>query len=196
MDLKARSANIKPQDIYLTDTTAVSIMLSTPDYTLHLQSPADEAAILALHERTFGPGRFARTAFRIRETAGTAGELCFIARSTASGKMVGSVILSHITIGGTPSLLLGPLTVTPEYKSRGAGKLLMRQSVDSARAGEYQSIILVGDEPYYGPFGFRVIPHGQVKLPGPVDPARLLACVLTDDAALTAAGDVKGAHPG
>lgn len=170
-------------------------MLSTPDYTIDLQSPADEAAILALHQRTFGPGRFARTAFRIRETAGMASELCFIARSVASGKMVGSVILSHITIGGTPSLLLGPLTVAPEYKSKGAGKLLMRQAVDSARDGGYQSIILVGDEPYYGPFGFCVIPQGQVKLPGPVDPARLLACVLTDEAELTARGKVKGVHP-
>lgn len=170
-------------------------MLTTPDYTLALQTPTDEAAIHALHERTFGPGRFARTAFRIRETAAIAGELCFVAHSSQSNKIVGSVVLSHITIGGTPSLLLGPLAVTPEYKNKGAGKLLMRQAVERARFAGYQSIILVGDEPYYGPFGFRPIPRGQINMPGPVDPARLLVCVLPDGVEFASTGDVKGADP-
>lgn len=170
-------------------------MLSTSDYTLALQTPADEAGIKTLHEMAFGPGRFARTAFRIRETAAMADDLCFVAHSSQTNKIVGSVILSHITIGNTPSLLLGPLTVAPEYKNKGAGKLLMRQVVESARSAGYESIILVGDEPYYGPFGFRQIPHGQVKLPGPVDPARLLACVLQDAAEFTASGEAKGASP-
>lgn len=170
-------------------------MLTTPDYTLALQTPADEAAIHALHEKTFGPGRFARTAFRIRETAAIADELCFVAHSSQSNKIVGSVVLSHITIGGTPSLLLGPLAVTPEYKNKGAGKLLMRQAVERARSAGYQSIILVGDEPYYGPFGFRLISRGQIKLPGPVDPSRLLVCVLPDGTEFAATGDVKGANP-
>jgi len=167
-------------------------MLSTSDYTLALQTPADAAAINALHEISFGPGRFARTAFRIRETAAVADELCFVAHSSTSHKIVGSVVLSHITIGDAPSLLLGPLTVTPEYKNKGAGKLLMRQAVESARTAGYQSIILVGDEPYYGPFGFRPIPPSQITLPGPVDPARLLVCVLQDGAEFTASGEVKG----
>lgn len=170
-------------------------MLSTSDYTVALQTPSDLAAINALHETTFGPGRFARTAFRIREMAATADELCFVAHDTKKSKIVGSVILSHITVGGVPSLLLGPLTVTPDYKNKGAGKLLMRQAVDSARAAGYQSIILVGDEPYYGPFGFRPVPRGQIKLPGPVDPARLLVCILPDGTEFTAAGEVKGTVP-
>jgi len=169
-------------------------MLTTPDYTLALQTPADAAEIHALHEKTFGPGRFARTAFRIRETAAMAGELCFVAHSTESEKIVGSVVLSHITIGNTPSLLLGPLAVTPEYKNKGAGKLLMRQAVERARSAGYQSIILVGDEPYYGPFGFRPITRGQIKMPGPVDPARLLVCVLPDGTEFTASGEVKGTN--
>lgn len=170
-------------------------MHSTPDYTLALQTPADEAAIHALHEKTFGPGRFARTAFRIRETAATADELCFVAHSTQNDKIVGSVILSHISIGGTLSLLLGPLAVTPEFKNKGAGKLLMRRAVESARSAGYQSIILVGDEPYYGPFGFRLVPYGQIKLPGPVDPTRLLVSALADETEFTASGEVKGANP-
>lgn len=168
-------------------------MLTSPDYTLALQTPADEAAINILHENTFGPGRFARTAFRIREAAAIADELCLVAFSTKTGSLIGSVILSHITIGSTPSLLLGPLAVLPEYKNKGAGKLLMRQAVDSARSAGYDSIILVGDEPYYGPFGFQPVPRGQLELPGPVDPTRLLVCVLSDGENFTASGEVRGA---
>lgn len=167
-------------------------MLSTSDYTINLQTPDDADAILQLHEVTFGPGRFARTAFRIRENASLADELCFKARNAASNALVGSVILSHIKIGDAPSLLLGPLTVSPEYKSKGAGKLLMRQAVEAAKNAGYHSIILVGDEPYYGPFGFKPVKHGQLQMPGPVDPQRLLACALVDGDAFTETGTVKG----
>ncbi len=170
-------------------------MLSSPDYTLSLQSIKDLPAIHALHETTFGPGRFARTAFRIREQAATADELCYVAHSSQTEKIVGSVTLSHIRIGEHPSLLLGPLAVMPEYKNKGAGKLLMRQAVASARSAGYQSIILVGDEPYYGPFGFRPVAHGQIRLPGPVDPARLLVCLLSGQADFKVTGDVRGISP-
>lgn len=167
-------------------------MPSNSSYSINLQTSADADEILYLHEVTFGPGRFARTAFRIRENASLADGLCFTARDTATEKLVGSVILSHIEIGEAPSLLLGPLTVAPEYKSKGAGKLLMQKAVDAARHADYTSIILVGDEPYYGPFGFKPVSYGQIQMPGPVDPKRLLACALVKGGKFEESGFVKG----
>lgn len=170
-------------------------MNTTPDCKIELQSSDDADDILALHEVTFGPGRFARTAFLIRENASFADELCFTARHAQTGELIGSVILSHITIGDVPSLLLGPLTVTPIYKSKGVGKLLMRKAAETAKSAGYKSIILVGDEPYYGPLGFKVIPRGQIQMPGPVDPERLLGCVLEGGEPFAQTGEVRGARP-
>ena len=128
---------------------------------------------------------------RVRETAKIAADLCFVARSVETGDLVGSVLLSHILIGNDPSLLLGPLAVSPVHKSKGAGKMLMRHAVEAARSGGHASIILVGDEPYYGPFGFVPVPVGQIVMPGPVDPSRLLACSLTGEG-FSASGYVQG----
>lgn len=167
-------------------------MSSNSSYTINLQTAADADEILRLHDITFGPGRFARTAFRIRESASPADELCFTARDIVTRKLVGSVLLSHIKIGDTGSLLLGPLTVTPEYKSKGAGKLLMQTAVEAAERAGYGSIILVGDEPYYGPFGFKPVARGQIQMPGPVDPKRLLVCTFDENGQFDATGAVKG----
>ncbi|MEP0519997.1 MAG: N-acetyltransferase [Hyphomicrobiales bacterium] len=167
-------------------------MSSNSNYTVNLQTADDADEILRLHEITFGPGRFARTAFRIRENASLADELCFTARDVVTEKLVGSVLLSHIKIGEVASLLLGPLTVTPEYKSKGVGKLLMQRAVEAAQSAGYGSIILVGDEPYYGPFGFKPVGYGQIQMPGPVDPKRLLVCSFSPDRNFDATGIVRG----
>ena len=47
-----------------------------------------------------------------------------------------------------------------------------------------------GDEPYYGKLVFRRIPFGQITLPGPADPNRLLAAELAPDAMVTYTGAV------
>lgn len=140
----------------------------------------DDHAIEKLHERTFGPGRFARTAFRIREQARHAQSLSFTAR--VGTMLVGSVRLTAVHMGGTPALLLGPLTVEPPFQSVGIGARLMVVALEAARAQGHRLVILVGDEPYYSRFGFKRIPAGQVTLPGPVDPARLLVAELVPGA--------------
>jgi predicted N-acetyltransferase YhbS len=145
----------------------LDILPETPDYS---------DAIEKLHERGFGPGRFARTAFRLREDAASLEGLNFIAR--VGTLLVGSVRLSPIRIGGTPAVLLGPLAVEPAFASRGIGTALLNASLDAARAAGHALVMLVGDEPFYGKVGFRRVPHGQVSLPGPVDPNRLLICEL------------------
>ncbi len=141
-----------------------------------LERDIDNDAIEKLHERTFGPGRFARTAFRIREQATHDRALSFTAR--VGTMLVGSVRLTPVHIGQTPALLLGPLTVEPPFKSVGIGGRLMETSMEAAREAGHSLVILVGDAPYYGRFGFFAVPPGQVSLPGPVDPGRLLVAEL------------------
>jgi len=140
------------------------------------ETAADAAEIERLHERTFGPGRFARTAFRIREGRDHVLDLSFTAR--IGTLMVGSVRLTPICIGDTPALLLGPLTVEPPFRSHGVGTALVTRALTEAKARAHKLVVLVGDEPVYAKSGFKRIPKGQVKMPGPVDPARLLVAEL------------------
>jgi predicted N-acetyltransferase YhbS len=144
------------------------------------ETPDDRAAIEHLNARTFGPGRFAKTAYRIREEVEAIPELSFTAR--VGTLLVGSVRLSPILIGQARALLLGPLTVEPPFRDRGIGQALMARALDEAKAKGHRLVVLVGDEPYYGKAGFRVIPKGQVTLGGPVDPARLLVAELAPGA--------------
>jgi predicted N-acetyltransferase YhbS len=150
----------------------------------------DSDAIEKLHERAFGPGRFARTAFRLREGLEPVGALCFTAH--VGTLLVGSIQLWPIRCGAVPSLLLGPLAVDPAFAGRGIGLALMRASLDAARAGGESLVILVGDEPYYARVGFRPVPPGLLKMPGPVDPRRLLHLELAEGALARAAGPVTG----
>ena len=156
--------------------------------TIRPELKSDSEAIDRLHERAFGPGRFARTAFRLREGGSHDFELSFTA--TVGTLLVGSVRLSPIWAGEIRALVLGPLTVEPAFENRGIGAALMVRSLEAARAAGAPLVVLVGDEPYYARFGFRPIPPGHLRLPGPVDPARFLACELTEGALAKARGMV------
>lgn len=133
-------------------------------------------AVERLHERTFGPGRFARTAQRVRERCSHVLELSFTAR--IGTLLVGSARVTAVRISQTPALLLGPLTVEPPFRGRGIARALLERTLNEARARGHRLVVLVGDEPYYAPSGFVGIPKGHVTLPGPVDPARLLVAEL------------------
>ncbi len=146
-------------------------MTSLPLAILHEQ-PDDAPAIERLQERAFGPGRYARTAYRLREGVPPIAELSFVAR--VGTFLVGSNRMSPIKIGQTPALLLGPLVVDPAFRSRGIGEALLGASLEAAVRGGHGLVMLVGDEPYYARVGFARIPDGRVALPGPVDPNRLL----------------------
>jgi predicted N-acetyltransferase YhbS len=153
------------------------------------ETAGDAPAIERLHERTFGPGRFARTAFRIREGRAHTLDLSFTAR--IGTLMVGSVRLTPICIGETPALLLGPLTVEPPFRSHGVGTALVKRALQEAKNGGHKLVVLVGDEPIYAKSGFKRIPKGQVKMPGPVDPARLLVAELAAGAFDGVAGLIR-----
>ena len=149
----------------------------------------DAEAIERLHERTFGPGRYAKTAYRLREQVPHSIELSFIAR--IGTLLVGSVWLTPVRIGETKALLLGPLTVEPVFRERGIGQALIARALDEAARQGHRLVILVGDEPYYAKSGFTQIPAGRVIMPGPVDPARLLVAELAPAAFENVSGRVR-----
>jgi predicted N-acetyltransferase YhbS len=149
----------------------------------------DALAIERLHERTFGPGRYARTAFRIREGAAHLVDLSFTAR--IGTLLVGSVRLTPIRVGEAKALLLGPLTVEPPFRERGIGRALIERALAEARDKGHRLVLLVGDEPYYGKAGFKRIPKGRARMPGPVDPARLLVAELVEGALAGVSGPIR-----
>ena len=150
--------------------------MSELDVTIAAETARDAQAIERLHERTFGPGRFVLSAYRLREHVDHLLDLSFTAR--IGTLMVGSVRLTPICIGDTPALLLGPLTVEPPFRSHGVGTALVKRALNEAKANGHKLVVLVGDEPIYVKSGFKRIPKGQVKMPGPVDSARLLVAEL------------------
>ena len=141
-----------------------------------LATPADLQAMRKLEERAFGPGRFAKTAYRLREGVEPDWSLSWLAR--IGGMLVGANTMTRVAVGGAPALLLGPLTVEEAFRSRGLGEALVMKSLDSARAADHSLVILVGDPPLYDRLGFKPAPFGHFRLPGPVDPGRLLYCEL------------------
>jgi predicted N-acetyltransferase YhbS len=157
------------------------------------ETAADAGPIERLHERAFGPGRLAKSAYRLRERVGHCPELSFTARIATL--LVGSVRLSPIRIGATRALLLGPLAVEPAFRERGIGHSLILRALAEARERGHKLVVLVGDEPYYGKCGFKPIPKGRALMPGPVDPTRLLVCELDDGAFAGVSGPIRPDWP-
>jgi predicted N-acetyltransferase YhbS len=155
------------------------------------QGPADLAAIEKLDERAFGPGRFARTAYRLREGVEPDWSLSFVAH--VGTLLVGANRMTRILVGSSPALLLGPLTVEPAFQSQGLGEALVKRSLDAARDAGHGLALLVGDEDYYDRMGFKRVPHGKITMPGPVDPDRLLYCELRDGALAAISGKMRRA---
>jgi predicted N-acetyltransferase YhbS len=153
------------------------------------ETPGDAPAIERLHERTFGPGRFAKTAYRLREQAAHRLDVSFTARTGTL--LVGSVWLSPIRVGETKALLLGPLTVEPAFRERGVGQALIERALQEAKAKGHRLVILVGDEAYYGKSGFKRVPPGRATMPGPVDAARLLVAELEEGAFEGVSGPIR-----
>ena len=163
-----------------------------PDLPLILEPATDDDAepIERLNERVFGPGRFARAAYRIRETTDADPGLSFVAR--VGTLLVGASAMTPITIGGAPALLLGPLIVEPVFRSQGIGEALVKRSLEAAKVAGWKLVILVGDEPYYARMGFQRAPAGRISLPGPVNPERLLYCELEAGALAATNGEARG----
>jgi predicted N-acetyltransferase YhbS len=154
--------------------------MSDLSLTILPETPNDAQAIERLHERTFGPGRFVLSAYRLREHVEHMLDLSFTAR--IGTLLVGSVRQLPVCVGDTPALVLGPLTVEPPFRGRGVGRALLDRALADARAKGHRLVFLVGDEPYYSRVGFKTVPKGRAIMPGPVDYARLLVAELVEGA--------------
>ncbi len=162
-----------------------------PAFAIEAERPADKAAREALLDRAMGPGRKRKSSEALRRGRLPAEGLAFVARS-ADGAVLGTVRLWNVTLGTgrRPALLLGPLAVEPSVKSAGIGSALMRQAIAEARDLGHGAILLVGDEPYYGRFGFSAERTGELAMPGPYERHRLLALELTQGALDGACGTI------
>ena len=145
-------------------------MFDTPPtpVSIETETPADAVAVEALVLAAFGPGRFAKTAERLRERASVIAG--FVARE--DGVVIGSVRLWAITIGETRAVFLGPIAVDAGNRRGGLGAELVKACLAHAQAADMAGVLLVGDAPYFERFGFRKAEG--VVMPGPVDARRLL----------------------
>ena len=138
---------------------------------------ADRPVIEQLLDAGFGPARCQRTAYRLREAAEPIAGLSFIARDGTA--LVGSLQCWNIVLAGpsvprSPLVLLGPVVVAGSHSGRGLASALMHHVLAAADTSGAPPILLIGDVPFYGRFGFSAARTGGWRLPGPVDPARLL----------------------
>lgn len=163
--------------------------MSDLSLTILAETANDAQAIERLHERTFGPGRFVLSAYRLREHVDHLLALSFTAR--IGTLLVGSVRQLPVCIGETSALLLGPLTVEPPFRGRGIGRALLERALQEAKAGGHRLVLLVGDEAYYRRAGFKAVPKGRATMPGPVDYQRLLVAELADGAFTDVCGAIR-----
>jgi predicted N-acetyltransferase YhbS len=149
-------------------------------FAIRAERASDVVAREALLDACFGEHRHARTCQRLRDGRAPAEGLALSA--VALGRLVGTVRLWHVSAGGVPALVLGPLAVDPSCRELGVGAALMRHALAAARARGHGAVILLGDAPYYARFGFSALKTGELSLPGPFERDRLLALELREGA--------------
>lgn len=157
------------------------------DWEIRPERGEDGLKIIALTEAGFGPGRYAKSAYRLREGVQPVARLSFVA--VENEILRGSVRFWPIKVGEEPALLLGPLAVESAQRGRGIGISLMQRGIEAAKEQGWRAILLVGDESYYGRVGFSKVQG--LRFPGPVDPNRLLGLALQEGARLS--GSVRRA---
>jgi predicted N-acetyltransferase YhbS len=162
-------------------------------FAIRAERASDVALREALLDACFGANRHMRTCQRLRDRRAPAEGLAFSA--VAQGRLVGTLRLWHVSAGGVPALVLGPLTVDALYRELGVGAALMKQALAVAKARGHGAVILLGDVPYYGRFGFSDLKTGELALPGPFERDRLLGLELREGALDGAWGMIVPAGP-
>jgi len=157
-----------------------ALTLETAPFAIRAERATDVVAREALLDAAFGENRHARTCQRLRDGRAPAEGLAFSA--VHQGKLVGTVRLWHVSAGGVPALVLGPLAVNASCRSLGIGAALMEHALAAAKARGHGAVILRGDPAYYARFGFSADKTGALALPGPFERERLLAVELRDGA--------------
>src|SRR5438270_7530851 len=149
-------------------------------FAIRAERASDAVARDALLDACFGANRHTRTCQRLRDGRAPAEGLALSA--VREGKLVGTVRLWHVSAGGVPALMLGPLAVDNACRKLGVGAALMDHALAAAKARGHRAVILLGDAPYYGRFGFSAARTGALSLPGPFERDRLLGLELSEGA--------------
>jgi predicted N-acetyltransferase YhbS len=153
-----------------------------PAYEILPDAPEHSDAVEALYDEVFGPGRFAKTAERLREGNTKIAEASLVALD-AEG-LTGVVRVWPVTVGETgKAAFLGPIAVAERRRRNGVAFKLMERAIGVCREKGYSAVILVGDHDYYDRFGFKQAGEGRFALPGPVDQRRILIRDLSKGAA-------------
>lgn len=146
------------------------------DYAISLETSEQSRRVLELTDRVFGPGRYTKTAERLREGSAPEADLSFTAMQ--GERLLGSVrqwpvfVFDEVANIYEPLVFLGPIVVEPTHRGLGIGKSLVRAAVDAAFNRGLRAVLLVGSQAYFKPFGFDVAEN--IEMPGPVDAKRLL----------------------
>lgn len=154
-------------------------MIQRISVTLTTETPADWWEVEALYDLCFAPGRTALSSYRLRDDVPPVADLCWVARD-ADGILAGAVRNWPVRVGGDLTVLLGPIAVHPTHQGEGIAALLMHKAIDTAYYAGWSRMLLVGDYPYYGRFGFE--PLRGVTMPPPTNPDRVLGLPLRDGA--------------
>ncbi len=157
-------------------------------YEFRREMPEDAWEVEALYDLCFAPGREALSSYRLRDGVPPVADLCRVARDDL-GILAGAIRFWPVQIGASRALLLGPVAVHPTRQGEGLGALLIEDALD--RAKDWDRVMLVGDAPYYGRFGFTLLQG--IEMPPPTNPARVLGRALTEGAWDGIAGRVEQA---
>src|SRR5665647_1038359 len=175
--------------------TPVALIPNAAPFAIRSERASDVVAREALLDACFGANRDQRTCQRLRDGRAPAEGLALSA--VARGRLVGTVRLWHVSAGGMPALVLGPLAVDPSCRKLGVGAALMNHAIAAAKARGHGAVILLGDAPYYARFGFSAGKMPRLSLPGPFERDRLLGLAIGQVDHLRAAGaqDRAGRDP-
>ena len=157
--------------------TAIALISDAAPFAIRSERPSDLVAREALLDACFGASRHTRTCQRLRNGRAPAQGLALSA-VRHQGRIVGTVRLWHVSAGGIPVLMLGPLAVEASSRQLGVGAALMNHALAAAKARGHRAVILLGDAPYYARFGFSAAKTGELALPGTFERDRLLGLEL------------------
>ncbi|MBR1238163.1 GNAT family N-acetyltransferase [Bradyrhizobium sp. AUGA SZCCT0182] len=160
--------------------TTIALTPNAAPFAIRAERASDVVAREALLDACFGENRHTRTCQRLRDERAPAEGLALSA--VARGKLVGTVRLWHVSAGGIPALMLGPLAVEESSRQLGVGAALMDHALAAATAHGHRAVILLGNAPYYVRFGFSAEKTGELSLPGPFERDRLLGLELREGA--------------
>ena len=163
--------------------TPVALLSDAAPFVTRAERASDVAAREALLDACFGANRHTRTCQRLRDGRAPAEGLALsVVRQGRQGRLVGTVRAWHVSAGGVPALVLGPLAVDASCRDLGIGAALMTHALAAAKARGHNAVILLGDAPYYARFGFSALKIGELSLPGPFERDRLLGLELREGA--------------